>query len=422
MKRWVLMLLAVLVLVAVVGGIKALQIKKMIAGYEAMGEPRSTVSTIKVANSSWQPTLSAVGSLRAVRGVELAAETTGRVVKVAVQSGANVQQGEVLFEQDRSSDLPRLQALEAELTLSRSIANRAKQQLAIEGISKADAEAAIARADAAAAAVAEQRALIAKKQIRAPFSGVAGITSVNTGQYLNPGDRLITVQQLDPILVDFSLPQSALARVANGQQIELAVDAYPGKKFVGTVNAVNPVVHAQPRHIPVQARLHTPGRQLLPGMFGNLLLQSGTTEPLLTVPQSAISYNPYGETVFVVVPRGQETAADPNKPKSLQQAEALKAADAQERQKLADDKAAAEGKKSEPAAAKPASKETVLVARQVFVTVGATRGDQVAILKGLKEGDEVVTSGQLKLKNGSIVVINNTVQPGNDAAPSPVDQ
>ena len=419
MKRWFIMLGGVLLLVLIVGGIKALQIKKMVAGFEAMGEPKSTVSTVKIAATDWQPALTAVGSLRAVRGVDIAAEVAGRVSSVNLRSGSEVSAGTILVQQDTSADAARLAALDAEAQLARSVATRAVQQLAIEGISQAQAEGDRARAASAAAAAAEQRAIVAKKRISAPFSGRLGISTVNAGQYLNVGQTVVTLQQLDPIHVDFTLPQSALAQISQGQAVTASTDAYPTLSFKGEITAVNPVVDAETRNVRVQATLKNPQRKLLPGMFANVKVTSGGVQKLLTLPQNAVAFNPYGETVFVVVPRGSENAADPNKPAALIQSEALQKADAD--RKAAE---AAAGKKAEqkPAAAPAAGAAPQLVARQVFITTGATRGDQVAILKGLKEGDEVVTSGQLKLKNGSLVIVNNTVQPGSNPDPRPVDE
>lgn len=418
MKRWLIMLGAVLVLVAVIGGIKAYQIKQTMAGYVAMGEPKSTVSTVKVAYEEWQPTLKAVGTLRAVRGVDLALEAAGRVDSVHFSSGGAVKSGELLLQLVLEADLARLQALKAEAELAKSVGVRAQKQLEAKAISQVQADSELARQRSAEAAVVEQEALIARKTLHAPFSGQLGITTVNAGQYLNPGDKVVTLQQLDPIHADFSLPQSALAGIHPGLEVAATSDAYPGEVFKGQISAINPVVDAETRNIRIQATLKNPERKLLPGMFTDLRVTAGAAQRYLTLPQNAVAFNPYGETVFVIVRRGEENAPDPNKPAALQQAEALKQADAALKAKSSPTGEAP----SAESAAPTASTEPTLVARQVFVSIGPARGDQVAVLSGLQEGDEVVTSGQLKLKNGTAVVVDNTVQPANSPDPRPVDQ
>ncbi|ROH86809.1 efflux RND transporter periplasmic adaptor subunit [Stagnimonas aquatica] len=391
----------------------------MIDGFAAMGEPKSTVSTAKVAYEDWQPTLSAVGSLRAARGVDLAAEVSGLVETVQVRSGEDVKEGELLVQMVMDSDYARLRALQADAELARSVEQRARKQLAAQAISQAQADAEAAKLKAAEAAVAEQNALIRKKAIKAPFPGRLGITTVNPGQYLNPGDKLVTLQQLDPVHVDFTVPQSALAQLRNGLTVTATTDSFPGVQFNGTVTAINPVVDASTRNVKVQATLKNPERKLLPGMFTNVVVATGAPQRYLTLPANAVAFNPYGETVFVIVKRGEESTVADNKPEDLLQSEALKKADA-------DLKAAAEAAAKPAEEAKPAAPaapaEPVLVARQVFIKTGPSRGDQVAVISGLKEGDEVVTSGQIKLKNDTAVVINNELQPSSNPDPRPVDE
>ena len=421
MKRWLIMIGAVLALVLVIGGIKAYNVKKMMDGFAAAGEPKSTVSTVKAGFDVWQPTLSAVGTLRAARGVYVAAEVSGVVETVAARSGEEVREGTLLVQMVMDADVARLRALQADADLAKSTAERAMKQLEAQAISQAQADAEAAKLKGAQAALAEQAALVRKKAIRAPFSGSLGIATVNPGQFLNPGDKLITLQQLDPIHIDFTVPQSSLSLISKQQAIRLSTDAFAGESFDGQVTAINPVVDTNTRNVRVQATLKNPDRKLLPGMFGNVTVTSGETQRYLTLPANAVAFNPYGETVFVIVKRGQENVTDPNKPAEMVQSEALKQAD----DKLKTEAAAAAdpGKAAEaPAAAPAAQGEPPLVARQVFIKTGPTRGDQVAVLSGIKEGDEVVTSGQLKLKNGTLVVINNTVQPSNEANPRPVDQ
>lgn len=419
-KSWLMMIGGVVLLIVVIGGIKACGVAKMIEGFKAQGEPQSTVSTVKVGFDDWQPAISAVGTLRAARGVDVAAEVSGLVEVVQVRSGEDVKAGELLVQMVMDADYARLRALQADADLARSNEQRARKQLAAQAISQAQADSDAARLKAAEAAVAEQRALVAKKAIKSPFTGRLGITTVNPGQYLNPGDKLVTLQQLDPIHLDFTVPQSSLSRVQNGQKVNVTADAYPGQSFAGEITAINPVVDASTRNVRVQATLKNPQHKLLPGMFANISVVSGESQRYLTLPQNAVAFNPYGETVFIVVPRGQENAADPNKPAELVQSEALKKAD----EEL---KAAAEAAKNgkaedKPQAAPAEGGEPQLVARQLFIKTGLSRGDQVAVLSGLNEGDEVVTSGQIKLKNGTLVVINNEIQPSSDPDPRPVDE
>lgn len=416
---WAVMVAGVVVLVLVIGGIKACGVKQMIDGFAAMGEPKSTVSTAKVAYDDWQPTLSAVGTLRAARGVDLAAEVSGLVEAVQVRSGEDVKEGELLVQMVMDSDYARLRALQADAELARSIEHRARKQLAAQAISQAQADAEAAKLKAAEAAVAEQNALIRKKAIKAPFPGRLGITTVNPGQYLNPGDKLVTLQQLDPIHIDFTVPQASLAQLSRGLKIVATTDSFPGVDFAGEITAINPVVDINTRNVKVQATVRNPERKLLPGMFTSIQVTAGEPQRYLTLPMNAVAFNPYGETVFVIVKRGQENAPDPGKPAELVQSEALKAADAELKAQAA--VAAGEAAPAAPAAAPATEGEPPLVARQVFIKTGPSRGDQVAVLSGISEGDEVVTSGQLKLKNGTLVVINNTVQPSSDPNPRPVD-
>lgn len=414
---WALMLAGVVALVLLIGGIKACSTKKMIDEYAAMGEPKSTVSTVKVAYDEWQPSYSAVGSLRAARGVDLAAEVSGVVETVQVRSGEDVKEGELLVQLVMDADHARLRALQADAELAKSTEQRARKQLAAQAISQAQADAEAARLKAAEAAVSEQLAMIRKKAIKAPFPGRLGITTVNPGQYLNPGDKLVTLQQLDPIHIDFTVPQASLAQIAKGQPVSATTDSFPGANFTGEVTAINPVVDASTRNVRVQATLKNPERKLLPGMFANVTVTAGAAQRYLTLPQNAVAFNPYGETVFVIVQRGQENEPDPNKPQDLQTSEALKKADA-------DLKTAGAEKKSEPAQSAPAAAggEPQRVARQLFIKTGPSRGDQVAVLSGLQEGDEVVTAGQIKLKNGTLVVVNNELQPSSNPDPRPVDE
>jgi len=375
-KRMVIMLVAVgIVLGGLVGfnWFKGYMMQKYMASAPV---PASTVTAMKADYQQWQPQLSAVGTLRAVRGVDVTTEVAGLVRSIEFKSGDEVKAGQVLVQLNADSDVAQLHSLEAAADLASTVYERDKQQLAAEVISKAQVDTDAADLKSKRAQVAQQAALVEKKTIRAPFAGKLGITTVNPGQYLNTGDKVVTLQTIDPIYIDFNLPQQQLPQIAIGQKVTLSADAYKGVAFEGKVNAVNPKVDTNTRNVQIEATIPNAKRQLLPGMFATVKLNSGDEQRYLTLPQTAITYNPYGDTVFVV-----------------------KASDKK------DDKGNA-----------------VLTAQQVFVTTGPTRGDQIAILKGVEVGTDVVTSGQVKLKNGSPVVINNSVVPTNSPNPTPQEK
>jgi membrane fusion protein, multidrug efflux system len=325
-----------------------------------------------------------------------------------VRSGEEVKEGQVLLQLRDSEDVALLHQLEAAAALAEVTFARAKEQLAVQVISKADYDQAAADLQAKQAAVAQQRVNVAKKQLRAPFAGRAGIVTINPGAYLSSGTTIVTVQQLDPIYVDFHLPQKTLAELKTGERVVLTLDAFLGKGFEGILSAISPKVDSDTRNVQLEARVPNPGRVLTPGMFANVSIDVGSKQRYLTLPQTAIVYNPYGETVFVVKTKAEADRA--------QAAQAAQNADPIEQPAAKDpDKKA----KANKGAQLP---DDALVVRQAFVTTGPTRGDQVAILKGLDEGAEVVTSGQIKLKSGSPIRIDNSVQPANSPNPTPQEQ
>jgi membrane fusion protein (multidrug efflux system) len=389
-KRMIIMVVLVLVLIGVLAGIKFLQIKKLIASIPKPGA--QVVTAMKVESLEWQPQFNAVGTLVAVRGVDVTTEVAGLVRKINFKSGEDVKQGAVLVELNADSDLAQLQALQASADLAATVLKRDKLQLEIKAVAQATIDSDEADLRAKRANVAQQAALIAKKTIRAPFSGRMGITTVNPGQYLNPGDKVVTLQTIDPIYVDFNLPQKNLAQLSLGQKLNLRSDAFPGVAFPGKITAINPKVDPATRNVLIEATIANAKAQLLPGMFANVDIDAGDKKAYLTLPQAAITYNPYGSTVFVLVP--PSAASGP-----------------------------AGSASAAPAPAPAASGgDSGLVAQQVFVTTGPTRGDQVAVLTGVQAGQQVVTSGQLKLKNGTPVKIDNTVQPANSANPTPQEK
>jgi membrane fusion protein (multidrug efflux system) len=372
-RRMTIMLCCVFLLLGLIFGfnqLKTFMIKYFISG---MGLPPATVSTMVVETTAWQPKLSSVGNLRAYRGVELGTEIGGLVQTVPIKSGMDVKQGELLIKLNDTSDLAQLNSLKALADLAKVINERDGQQLEIQAISKNVFDTSKADAASKQAQVEQQTALVAKKNLKAPFSGRVGIVMINPGQFVNPGDKLLTLQTLDPILVDFNLPQSNAAQIQVGQEIILTTDAFKDTSFSGKITAVSPKVDTNTRNIQVEARLANPDKKILPGMFANVNIKLGDEVKLLTLPQTAVTYNPYGSTVFIAKPTSKKD------------------------------------KQGKP----------VLEAQQVFVTTGSTRGDQVAILKGLEEGATVVTSGQLKLKNGTPLIVNNKVLPANSPNPQP---
>jgi membrane fusion protein (multidrug efflux system) len=376
-KRMLIMVGGVLVLIALLAFGKYMQIKKLIASSPKPGA--QVVSAVKVQAAEWQPQLSAVGTLAPVRGVDVTTEIAGLVREVRFKSGDEVKAGQVLFELNADTDVAQLRSLQAAADLAGTTLKRDKLQLAAQAISQAQVDADEADLKSKQALVAQQKAAVDKKTIRAPFAGKLGITAINPGQYLNPGDKLVTLQTIDTVYVDFFVPQKQLASLSIGQKLNLSSDAYPGVAFPAKVTSISPKVDAATRNVQVQATVPNAKRQLLPGMFANVALDQGDMKKYLTLPQTAITYNPYGSTVFVLAPPP------------------------------ADAKDALKDDKGQP----------YLVAQQVFVTTGATRGDQVAILTGVKEGQTVVTTGQLKLKNGTPARIDNKVIPANSPNPTP---
>ncbi|MDR3454411.1 MAG: efflux RND transporter periplasmic adaptor subunit [Rhodoferax sp.] len=373
-KRMFIMLLCVVLLIAVLALGKFLQIRKLIASMPKPGA--QVVTAMKAEMLEWQPQFNAVGTLNPVRGVDVTTEVAGLVRSLHFHSGQDVKAGELLVELNADSDIAQLQALQAAADLSASVLARDRQQFEVKAISQAQLDADQADLRVKRASVAQQAALVAKKTIRAPFSGRLGITTVNPGQYLNPGDKIVTLQTLDPIYIDFNLPQKQLSGLSLGQRLTLSSDAFPGQAFAGKITAINPKVDPTTRNLQLEATVANEKLQLLPGMFANVDVDAGSKKSYLTLPQTAITYNPYGSTVFVLKPGDKK-----------------------------DDKGNAQ-----------------LEAQQVFVTTGPTRGDQVAVLTGLTAGQQIVTSGQLKLKNGSPVTVDNSVQPANSPNPTPQEK
>jgi len=374
-KRMVIMLIIVAVIFGGIFGYQAFTARMIKKYMAAAGAPPVTVTAMPADYQTWSPRLSSVGTLRAERGVDVTCEIGGQVRALHMRAGAEGTAGERLLELNAETDKAQLEALRAAAELARTVYERDRQQFEIKAVSQAVLDADAADLKVKRAQAAQQQSVIDKKSIRAPFAGRLGISTVNIGQYLNPGDKIVTLQDLDTLCVDFYLPQQNLSRIKPGQQVTLTTDAFPGEDFIGTITAVNPKVDTATRNFQIEARVRNPGHKLFPGMFATLSVSAGEDQSYLTLPKTAVTYNPYGDTVYLVEEKG--TTKD----------------------------------------GKPA-----LFAKQTFVTVGPERGDQTAIVKGIKKGDMVITSGQLKLKNGSPVVIDNAVRPLNDPAPRPADR
>jgi membrane fusion protein (multidrug efflux system) len=375
-KRMVIMLVMVGIVLAGIFGFqvfKAGMIKKFMA---QAASPPQTVSASKVSASDWQSKIEAVGSLRAVKGADLSIEVAGVVDTISFNSGDDVQEGAPLLKLRADDDIAKLESLQAQAQLSQITYDRDQKQLKINAVSQATIDTDAANLKNAKAQVAQQQAILDKKFLRAPFAGHLGIRSVDVGQYLAPGTAIVTLQALDPIYLDFFVPQQEVARIKLGEAVEVRIDAFADQVFAGEIAAINPRVDASSRNVQVRAALKNPDHRLLPGMYATVAIPTGAPEHLVTLPQTAIAYSPYGDTVYLVEQDGNDQDGKPK-----------------------------------------------LIARQTFVTTGATRGDQVAVLKGVKEGDMIVTAGQIKLHNGSVVLINNTVAPTADAAPTvPIDR
>ena len=372
-KRILLMLLLFVAVIAVVAYFKMQQINGFKAMSVAMKDPPQTVSSAKVSLQPWQPTLTAVGSLRAVNGVDLAFETSGIVDKLNFDSGYDVKQGQLLAGLRLNDEPGKLAALEAQKKLADITIARDKKQFAAQAVAQATIDADTANLLNFNAQITQIQSQIDEKQIKAPFSGHLGVRMVDLGQFLQAGTPIVTLQALDPIYVDFLLPQQSLEQLKVKSQVAIKVDTYPDQTFTGEISAINPKVDTQSRNIQVRATVKNPDHKLLPGMYATVDVANGTPQQFVTVPQTAITYNPYGDTVFTIVDSGKKND------------------------------------KGQP----------ILNAKQSFVTTGLTRGDQVAITKGLGDGDTIVTSGQMKLHNGSPLVINNAVQPSSDENPAP---
>jgi membrane fusion protein (multidrug efflux system) len=371
-KRMILTLVAVAFFLGAIGFVKYRQIQTAIAAGKAYQPPPEAVTTIVAREDSWPATLGSIGSVEAVHGVTVCADLPGIVEKITFESGTLVREGELLVSLDTRQEQAQLAAAEAQRDLAKLNFGRIRD-LREKGVtSQAEYDRAEAELKQAEAGVGEIQAAIDRKTIRAPFTGTLGIRQADIGQYLQGGDPVVPLQSLDPIYVNFSVPQQRVGEMRVGGEIEVTLEGTPGSQK-GRISAINSVIDEATRNVQVQATLPNPDRKMHPGMFVEVMVNLGPGSSIIALPASAISYAPYGDSVFIVEdvqgPAGQSYRG----------------------------------------------------VRQQFVKLGQARGDQVAVLDGIQPGEEIVTSGVFKLRNGAAVLINNETQPSNSAAPRPED-
>ncbi len=373
-KKIILGIIVVVVVLASLSGIKALQIGKLIAFGKSFKQPAETVSSSVVTEDKWPDTLLTVGSISAVQGVKITAEIPGTVSTIAFESGAAVAQGDLLLSMDVSAEEAQMRALDAQTELAKTNLGRVKSLREEKTVSQAEmdqAEATVKQTQANADAI---RATIAKKVIRAPFAGRLGIRQVNVGQYLEPGKLIVSLQSLAPVYGDFSLPQQEFARLKNGLTVRATTDTYPDKQFTGKLTAINPDLDASTRSIRVQATFENVEQLLRPGMFTRMEIVFAEEREVLVIPATSILSAPYGDSVFVIEPSTATNAAPGE-----------------------------------------------MVVRPQLVRVGQARGDFITITSGLKVGERVATSGVFKLRKGTTVLENNTITPRSNKKPNPSD-
>ena len=372
-KRMIVMLVVTALLIGALGFVKFRQIQTAIAQGASFQPPPEAVTTIIAEQEQWPATMTAIGTMAAVQGVTVSADLPGTVERIAFESGRSVRQGDVLVQLDTRQERAQLAAIEAQRDLARLNFDRMNGLLKERVVSRSEYDRAAAEQKQTDAQVGEIRATIERKTIRAPFSGILGIRRVNLGQYLAAGDPIVPLQALQPIYVNFGVPQQETGNVRVGGGVRVTANDPVDVTVDGRISAINSIVDEATRNVQVQATLNNRDGKLRPGMFVQTEVVLGASQAVIALPAPAISYAPYGDSVFVVA-----NLKDPNG-------------------------------------------QTYRGVRQQFVKLGGARGDQIAVISGLKPGDEVVTSGVFKLRNGAAVLINNKVKPANSRAPKPED-
>ena len=372
-KRMIQMLAIVLVIVGLLGFVKYRQISAAMAGNKGFQMPPEAVTTVVAQAAEWSATIDAVGSVAPIQGVVLSADLAGVVAKVNFKSGSHVGVGQTLVQLDARQERAQLASAEARRDLANVNLGRARSLFEQQAIAKSEFDLADATFKTAEAAVAEAQASIDRKTIRAPFAGTTGIRQVNVGQYVNSGDPIVPLQALDAVYVDFTVPQQSLSTIRVGASVSATIEGSKSGVYQGKITAIDPVVSDATRNVRVQATFPNPHGQLRPGMFASVRTSVGKGEPTVALPTSAINYAPYGNSVYIV-----------------------------------EDMKGPDGKSYKGV-------------RQQFVKLGRSQGDQVAILDGVKAGQEVASSGVFKLRPGAAVVVDNKVTPSNSATPKPED-
>lgn len=373
-KPIIITIIGLFVLILVLGGIKAMQFGTMMASGQNFTPPPESVTTATAQLSTWETSLSAVGSLTAVEGIMLSAEQAGKVVEIAFEPGSKINAGDLVLQQDISTEKAQLRAAQASAELAKINLKRSKDLLSKRLTSQSDYDAASARHKEAIAQADSIHSQIEKKTIRAPFTGNIGTKRVYLGQQLREGEEIASLQALDRLTVDFMLPQQYLPQVKAGLVVRVSTDAAPGKKIEGVIEAVDSVVDANTRNFAVQASIPNPEEKLLPGLFVAVEVILPQTEPILSIPATSVVHASYGASVFVVDKKEAEDGAEPQ-----------------------------------------------LLARQQFVKLGRTQGDFVAVLSGLNENDTVVSTGAFKLFNGQTIAEKNDMAPEFELDPKPAD-
>ncbi len=372
-KQWVAVTVGLVVGVGILVGVKAGQIVTMVRAGESMVPPPEAVTSASVEAAEWEGTRAAIGSLVAVRGVTLGAELTGTVRGIAFESGTSVKRGALLVKLDTSAEEAQLASAVADASLARLSLGRARKLREGEANAQAELDAAEARAKQADATVANLRATIAKKTIRAPFDGRIAIRQVELGQVVAPGTPIASLQAISPIHADFWLPQQALSELKVGQRVQIRTDIFPDARWDGEITTINPEVDVATRNVRIRATFPNADGRLRPGMFANVEVLSQEKQPVLIIPATAVIFAPYGDSVFAIEEK------------------------------------------------KDGSGKTTTIARQKFVRVGERRGDLVAVSDGLSAGESVVSSGAFKLRNGAAVAVNNALAPEARLVPKPTD-
>ena len=371
LKKFISTLLVFVLLAVGLGAVKVAQIKEMSS--HPHGMPAASVSTFEARSENWQPVISSIATLAPVQGVTISSDADGPVVNVLVENGATVHTGDLLMEIDSAVERAQLQAAEAQLVLARLNAKRSADLLAKNTISQSEVDQSTAQLNQAEGNVLALKATIDKKTVRAPFDGRVGIRLVNLGQFVSRGQALFPLQKLDSLYVNFKIPQRLLAELSIGQKVSVAVDAFKLTAFEGLVTAIDSEVDASTRNFSVQATMANPKEELRPGMFAQVEVQLPAGENQVILPSTAVAYAPYGNSVFIV--------------------EQMKGPDGKD----------------------------YLGVRQQFVKLGTTKGDLIAIESGVKSGEQVVSAGVFKLRNGMAVQVNNAAMPSSESEPHPAN-